>query len=176
MGTYTIELILDGKSNIQKMMGDAGSSVKSGMDSIKNQTKSVNDGLSKVGNNAVKMGSDISTGANKGASSLRSLGSSSTSTFGAIKDGAREVGTNIRDSISKGSSAGISALRQLGSTGASALKTIDGGIRGVLGGMGELETMIGAVIGGFGLMEIACRLGVVPLKSNSTSYIFKHDE
>lgn len=74
MGTYKIELILDGKSNLSKMMGDAGNSVKAGMDAIKKGAGSADSSLSNIGKSASKMGNDVSSSARKGENSLKSMG------------------------------------------------------------------------------------------------------
>jgi phage-related protein len=101
------------------------------------------------------MGNDVSTGGRKGATSIKSLGSTSHSTFSAINSAAREVGGRIRDSIGRGVTGAVGGFKQLGSAGAGALSGIGGKIEGVVSGLDTMEGLIGAVAGGFGLMEIA---------------------
>ena len=155
MGTYKIELILDGKSNLSKMMGDAGNSVKAGMDAIKKGAGSADSSLSNIGKSASKMGNDVSSSARKGENSLKSMGQSGVSSLSGLKASVRETAHNIKDGISQGARSAVSSLKGLGSAGGSAISSIGSKIGGVLDGMDTLEGLIGMVAGGFGLMELA---------------------
>lgn len=155
MGTYKIQLILDGKSEIQKMMSQAAGSVKSGLDTIKKESGSADASLRKMGKSGNQAGSDINKGTTKATSGFSKLKSQSASTFSTITAGASKTSTTISTGFSKATSTATAGLSKMGSVGKSALTGIGGSAKSAIDGLDTLEMGIGAVIGGFGVMEIA---------------------
>jgi len=155
MGNYKIQLILDGKSNIQGMMNSAGKSVKSGIDTIKQSASGADASLDKLGSSGRASFMEINYGARQAQSGIKNIKGESSGAFSAIKAGATSAGTSLKSGIESGARAGASALKSLGSAGASAIKGIGSGLDSIFSGFSTLEGVIGGVIGGFGLMEIA---------------------
>lgn len=129
MATYKIELLLSGKNQLANVMNNAAGSVKGGIDKIKASATGANKSLESIANNGKSAFMAINYGAESAVKSVGKVG---------------DAGSKAGSQVAKGGEVGAKGLNKVSSAGKGAIDTMDG-----------LSGVIGGVVGGFGLMEIA---------------------
>lgn len=129
MATYKIELLLSGKNQLANVMNNAAGSVKGGIDKIKASATGANKSLESIANNGKSAFMAINYGAESAVKSVGKVG---------------DAGSKAGSQVAKGGEVGAKGLNKVSSAGKGAIDTMDG-----------LSGVIGGVVSGFGLMEIA---------------------